>query len=277
MRTRTANKVSLLCFGVPPLCGGYRLIRTNKLFLLLLCFVIVSTSFATIQPQSNNTSQNGQELIVPSSMWDKIKSTGLTGFVLFVVSVIGVSYALERVFNLRQDKIAPNGVLEGARELWNREQYDKILQQQGQHDSTFGRIIKTLVKNKHCKSADLSMMAGDISSRELKIQMQRAYPLAVVATISPLIGLMGTVIGMIGAFDAVAHANTMGDPSIMAESISYALVTTAMGLIIAVPALALYHFFRIRTNAFALILEERVNELINDWFMNGEDYHAREA
>lgn len=252
-------------------------ITTNKMTIIVLCLVIIGASLSTLHAQKTDPAENGQELIVPSSMWDKIKSTGLTGFVLFIVSVIGVSYALERTFNLRQDKIAPNGLLEAAQELWNGAQYDKILQQQGQHDSTFGRIIKSLVKNKHCKSADLSMMAGDISSRELQIQMQRAYPLAVVATISPLIGLMGTVIGMIGAFDAVAHANTMGDPSIMAESISYALVTTAMGLIIAVPALALYHFFRIRTNSFALLLEERVNELINDWFMNGEDYHAREA
>ena len=204
------------------------------------------------------------------------KSTGFTGMVLMLVSVIGLSYALERVFNLRQDRIVPNGLAKSAQELWNAKNFERLLDDPGKHDSTFGRIIKTLVKNKHCSTADLSMMAGDISSRELKIQMQRAYPLAVVATISPLIGLMGTVIGMIGAFDAVAHANTMGDPSIMAESISYALVTTAMGLIIAVPALALYHFFRIRTNSFALMLEEQVNDLINDWFMNGEDYHARQ-
>ncbi len=170
----------------------------------------------------------------------------------------------------------PNGLATSAQNLWTAAEFDKLIEQCGKQNSTFGRIIKTLVKNRHCTTADLSMMAGDISSREMKIQMQRAYPLAVVATISPLIGLMGTVIGMIGAFDAVAHANTMGDPSIMAESISYALVTTAMGLIIAVPALALYHFFRIRTTSFALLLEEQVNDIINDWFMNGEDYHARQ-
>lgn len=245
----------------------------GKVVPILACLVIflsVPTTFPQTQPATDS-----EEIILPSSIWEKIKSTGFTGFVLFVVSVIGVSYALERTFNLRQDKIVPSGLIESTKELWKAKQFDKLLESPGKNDSTFGRIIKTLVKNRHCTTADLSMMAGDISSRELKIQMQRAYPLAVVATISPLIGLMGTVIGMIGAFDAVAHANTMGDPSIMAESISYALMTTAMGLVIAVPALALYHFFRIRTNSFALLLEEHVNDIITDWFMNGEDYHAR--
>jgi biopolymer transport protein ExbB len=242
---------------------------------LIFVYCILLSSAAGL---SQTTSPpDAEEIVLPSTMWDKIKSTGLSGFILLVVSVIGVSYALERAFNLRQDKIVPNHLLDSAQEFWKSKQFNKLLENPGHHDSTLGRIIKTMVKNRHCSTADISTMAGDIASRELKIQMQRAYPLAVVATISPLIGLMGTVIGMIGAFDAVAHANTMGDPSIMAESISYALVTTAMGLIIAVPALALYHFFRIRTTAFALLLEERVNEMINDWFLNGEDYHARQA
>lgn len=242
------------------------------LFFICCIFLSSKASFSQATPPSD-----AEQIVLPSTMWDKITSTGFTGFILLVVSVIGLSYALERAFNLRQDKIVPNQLIETAQELWNNKQFDKLLENPGKHDSTLGRIIKTLVKHKHCTTADISMMASDISSRELKIQMQRAYPLAVVATISPLIGLMGTVIGMIGAFDAVAHTNTMGDPSIMAESISYALVTTAMGLIIAVPALALYHFFRIRTNSFALLLEERVNEMINDWFLNGEEYHARQA
>ncbi|MBN1482376.1 MotA/TolQ/ExbB proton channel family protein [candidate division KSB1 bacterium] len=250
-------------------------IKMHVLAILLgLGFIVCLFTISYGQTQTARP-ENEAEIIVPSSMWDKIKSTGLTGFVLILVSITGLSYALERLFNLRQDKIAPNGLLESSQELWKNRQFEQLVNEPGSHNSTFGRIIRTLVKNRHCSAADLSMMAGDISSRELKIQMQRAYPLAVVATISPLLGLMGTVIGMISAFDAVAHANTMGDPSIMAESISYALVTTAMGLIIAVPALVLYHFFRIRTHSFALLLEERVNQLIDDWFMNGEDQHAR--
>jgi len=71
---------------------------------------------------------------------------------------------------------------------------------------------------------------------------------------------------MIGAFESVALAGEMGDPSIMAGDISYALITTAIGLVIAVPALSAYHFFRIRTNMLALGLEEQLGHLISRWF-----------
>ncbi|HBR95694.1 MAG TPA: biopolymer transporter ExbB, partial [Opitutae bacterium] len=103
-------------------------------------------------------------------------------------------------------------------------------------------------------------------SREMRLHLQRAYPLAVVATISPLLGLFGTVYGMIGAFESVALAGEMGDPSIMAADIAYALITTAIGLVIAVPALSAYHFFRIRTNMLALGLEGQLSHVISRWF-----------
>ena len=138
------------------------------------------------------------------------------------------------------------------------------------HKSTLGRVIQALTKHRDLVNGEISTLASDISSRELKLHLHKAYPLAVAATISPLLGLFGTVYGMIGAFDAVAQAHEMGDPSIMAESISFALMTTAIGLIIAVPSLAAYHYFRTRINIFALTLEEEVNELILNLFMKKE-------
>ena len=239
-------------------------IKIMLVLFTVLCSIPIAYAQQTDVPGS-------AEDILPSTMWDKITSTGLTGLILILVSIIGAAYALERTFNLRRDKIVPNGLLESAQDLWAKQHYDKILEQQGDHHSTLGRIIKTLVKNKHCKTADLSMMAGDISSRELKIQMQRAYPLAVVATISPLLGLMGTVIGMIGAFDKVAAAGSLGDASLLGGDISKALITTGAGLTIAVPALVLYHYFKSRTSFFAIILEEDVGELLSSWYGARDD------
>ncbi len=132
--------------------------------------------------------------------------------------------------------------------------------------SALGRVIQSLADHKDASHADVSMIAGDLASREMRYHLLRAYPLAVVATISPLLGLFGTVYGMIGAFESVALAGEMGDPSIMAGDISYALITTALGLVIAVPALAVYHYFRIRTRLFSLKLEEQSGHLISRWF-----------
>lgn len=112
------------------------------------------------------------------------------------------------------------------------------------------------------------MLAGDIAGRDLRGHLQKAYPIAVAATVAPLLGLFGTVIGMIEAFEIVAIAGSLGDASLLAGSISKALVTTAAGLIIAIPALATYHYFKSRTHAFAMALESDVNELLTTWFMD---------
>ena len=111
--------------------------------------------------------------------------------------------------------------------------------------------------------------------REIRKHLRRAYPLALVATIAPLLGLLGTVIGMIGAFDKVSAAGSLGDASMLGGDISKALITTATGLCIAVPALALYHFFKSRTNMYGMILEEEVCELITRWFAT--DARGKEA
>ena len=105
----------------------------------------------------------------------------------------------------------------------------------------------------------------------MRQHLQRAYPIAIVATLAPLLGLLGTVIGMIESFEVVSVVGSMGDASVLAGSISKALVTTAAGLIIAVPALAFYHYIKGRTVALTLLLEEDVNEVLTTWFMTLED------
>lgn len=197
---------------------------------------------------------------------EKVKESGKTGIALLIISIIGFSCAFERLFNLKKANIVPVGVAAKCNSLWNEGKYEDILKIADSKPSTLSRIVRLMVEHKKGSHADVSNLAGDVASRELRVHMQRAYPLAIVATVSPLLGLFGTVYGMIGAFESVALAGKMGDPSVMASDISFALITTALGLVIAVPALICFHFFRIRTNILGLALEEQVNHLIIRWF-----------
>ena len=200
------------------------------------------------------------------ALMDKLKESGKTGIALLLISIAGFSFAFERIFNLRRSRIAPEGVAQKADELWKGGDIKGLKTLAGQNSSALGRALLEIVDHRDATHTDVSTMAGDVASREMRLHLQRAYPLAVVATISPLLGLFGTVYGMIGAFESVALAGEMGDPSIMAGDISYALITTAIGLVIAVPTLSAYHFFRIRTNMLALELEEQLSHLISRWF-----------
>lgn len=199
-------------------------------------------------------------------LFEKLRGSGKTGAALFLISVVGFSFAFERLYNLRKSLVVPEGLAGRADALWQKGEVDAIGQLTAAQPSALGRVIHALVEHRDASHGDVSMIAGDIASREMRYHLLRAYPLAVVATISPLLGLFGTVYGMIGAFESVALAGEMGDPSIMAGDISYALITTALGLVIAVPALAAYHYFRIRTRLFSLSLEEQAGHLISRWF-----------
>ena len=116
----------------------------------------------------------------------------------------------------------------------------------------------------------MQSISDDIGSREVRVQLQKAYPLAIIATLSPLLGLFGTVFGMIGAFDTVAQAEEMGNAAILADDIAKALVTTAGGLMVAIPMLGFYHYFKSRTNHYAIMLEEDAGELFSLWFLRGQ-------
>lgn len=200
------------------------------------------------------------------ALMEKLRGSGKTGLALLGFSLLGFSVAFERMFNLRRVNIVPEGVSDRADKLWQSGDVEGVKKLAAQHPSALGRVIAAIADHRDALHSDVSMLAGDVASREMRYHLQRAYPLAVVATISPLLGLFGTVYGMIGAFESVALAGEMGDPSIMAGDISFALMTTALGLVIAVPTLALYHFFRIRTNLLALGLEEQCSHLISRWF-----------
>ncbi len=197
----------------------------------------------------------------------KLVQGGTTMLFLLLVSIAGLAYAIERFVNLRKAHIVPDGLATEAARLWKSGQPDAVLQLARRRPSTLGRMIEAIVTHRHGTATDVNMIAGDLAARELRRHLQRAYPLAVVATISPLLGLLGTVIGMIGAFDQVAIMGELANPAAFGGDIAKALITTGAGLSVAIPALALYHFFKSRVTLFGVELEEQAGGLITDWFM----------
>src|SRR5690606_32105728 len=92
----------------------------------------------------------------------------------------------------------------------------------------------------------VSQTAGDIAVRDVRIHLTRIYPLSVISSLSPLLGLLGTIVGMIEAFGLVALYGDEGGSAILSNSISLALITTAGGLIVAIPCIAWYFILKNR-------------------------------
>lgn len=201
------------------------------------------------------------------SLVEKLRKGGITIVFLILLSISGLAYTIERISNLKRANVIPDGLVEEVEKAWVAGDFEKAESICQASDSTAGRILETFVHYRDFPPSELHPIASDIAGRDLKRHLQRAYPLAVVGAVAPLLGLMGTVFGMIESFEIVAVAGSLGDASILADGISKALVTTAVGLVIAVPFLLLYHYFKTRTTLFAVDLEEQINEFTKRVFL----------
>jgi biopolymer transport protein ExbB len=183
------------------------------------------------------------------------------------LSVFGAAFVFERFARLRRKHLVPDGLADEARRLWREGKFAELEKLAESQPSTLARVISFIARNRQSPMVEVSEVCGDMVSRELAGHYQRAYPLGIVATLEPLLGLLGMILGMITTFETVAVAGSLGDASQLAGGISEALVTTGLGLAIAIPFLALYHIFKHRTANFGVLLEEQVTSLLTEWFM----------
>jgi biopolymer transport protein ExbB len=192
----------------------------------------------------------------------QLTNGGMGIFVIGALSVLMLAVCFERLANLRAPKLAPHQLAEEAQTLWREGRYEALRERVLDVANPLARIVVFLVEHRHFSAELLAMRASELAATELREQQQKAYALNVVATIAPIVGLLGTVVGMIESFHVIAF-NGMGDPTLLAGGISKALVNTAAGLSVALPALAMHHFFRNRLVGIGIRLERQLNGLLD--------------
>lgn len=230
------------------------------------------TNAASALVSTNAAGTNAPANVKYTSGWgQKLKQGGNTALVQLGLSIFGAGFIFERFFRLRRKFVVPPGLADRARELWKQGQFRELEKLAETEPSTLGRVISFIAKNRRSPMLEVSEICGDIVSRELSNHYQRAYPLGIVATLEPLLGLLGMILGMISTFETVALAGALGDATQLATGISEALVTTGLGLAIAIPFLAFYHVFKHKTTGFGALLEEEVTNLLSEWLMRKEE------
>ncbi|MFP4673574.1 MAG: MotA/TolQ/ExbB proton channel family protein [Opitutales bacterium] len=192
---------------------------------------------------------------------------GAVAFVLIGVAVTGLAFFLERLYSVRRAKFVSGKKSEAILKPWRRADIEAAQRAARRDKTIFGRVAEYISTHTHLSFEIVSFGASDMVSRAVGRQLQRTYPLAIVATVSPLLGLLGTIIGMIEAFQKVAIMGDTGDASVLADSIGKALITTAIGLIVAIPALSAYHYFKMKVNNLGIRIEEEMDEMLALWLM----------
>ena len=187
-----------------------------------------------------------------------IKQGGKTMWFIGLLSILGLGCALERFWNMRRSRIVPDGFSAKVIELWKGGKTDEVAALCRSSKSMLSRVVETMIQHKDSKDYnEVKMFAEDKVGRELRLENRKAAMLSTAATLSPLLGLFGTVAAM----------GEMGDASVLADDIGKALVTTVAGLAVSMPCLFVFGIIKNRLNLYAVLLEEEVADLVNQIFV----------
>ena len=181
---------------------------------------------------------------------------------ILLCSVIALAIVGERFWSLQRKRITPVNLVS---QVWQWYQNNELTDQNIQllaNNSPLGKVLAAgLVNRRHPR--EIMKESIEDTGRQVVIELERYLnTLGTIASITPLLGLLGTVIGMIKVFAAIT-AHGVGNPSVLAGGISEALITTATGLSVAIPSLIFYRYFRGKVDELVLKMEEESLKIVD--------------
>ena len=195
-------------------------------------------------------------------MSEFILSGGPFMWPLLACSVLIIAISIERLWFLQERLVSPKGL---SNQLSNLIKKDLITEKQSleiSNLSSLGFLLINCIKYKDLQRENLESKIEE-KAIEVKYVLERNLNmLGTIATISPLLGLLGTVVGMITAFTGLTESSG-ANPDLLAAGISQALITTAFGLLIAVPGLVLHKYFEQKVTYLLITLQKKVSTFID--------------
>jgi len=203
--------------------------------------------------------------IPTQNLWSIIKDGGLLMIPIAVCSLILVAVVFERIISLRRGRVIPKPfVTRMMRQIGEGElDRDRALKLCAENGSPVAEVFAGALRKWGRPAVEVEQAVIDAGERTTNGLRRYLRVFNGVATVSPLLGLLGTVVGMIRAFNAIATADAMGRPELLASGISQALLTTAAGLTVAIPALILYMYFVSRVDRLIIDIDALGQKLVN--------------
>jgi len=197
-------------------------------------------------------------------LWEWIVAGGMTMATLIFLSVVSIGVVLERLAFFKQVRLATTALRAEITAALAQKQHDLVLERCRQSESPLAAmILAEAASGRDAESADAERVMTLTMRGEMARLKQYLPILATIASIAPFVGLFGTCKGIIAAFSDIATQG-MGGPSVIAAGISEALVSTATGLLVAIPALMFYNYFSKAISNMALELESQAFQAYRD-------------
>jgi biopolymer transport protein ExbB len=207
------------------------------------------------------------------SMLELFQSTGLVGYLMVGCSMAGTALVIEHAVNLRREKLAPTPLVQDLQALIDEEQYDEAIELCDQEGGYISNLVGSALRMRHAGYEE--MIAGlEAAANEetFKLQSKISY-LSLIGNIGPLLGLLGTVTGMISSFQIIEglKAPTPGD---LAKGVYESLVNTTMGLFIGITFLTIYFIYKNKVTKMTLSMNLQAVDLLKHLAIAEKQGHA---
>lgn len=205
-------------------------------------------------------------------MLEIVQSGGWLMVPILLCSIIAAAISVERLWSLQRARVSPKDLLADVWGLVKKSEVDSQKVRDLRGGSPLGQIFAAGVSNAR-RGRDVMKEAMEEAAAQVNHDLERYLTgLGIIASISPLLGLLGTVVGMIKVFSVMLLEGT-GNANVLAGGISQALITTAAGLSVAIPALIFHRFFLRRVDELVVHMEQEASKLVD--IMHGDQEDPR--
>jgi biopolymer transport protein ExbB len=195
-------------------------------------------------------------------MWEIVQAGGALMWPIMLCSVVAAAITLERLWTLQDRRVLPPDLMQKVWKLVEAHQINDKVILALEHNSPLGRLLAAGLQNRH-RPREILMERLEDTGRHVVYELERYLnTLGTIAGVSPLLGLLGTVTGIIKAFNAL-NAGGAGDPRMLSGGIAEALVATAAGLTVAIPSLIMYRYLRGRVERIVVEMEKNALRLVD--------------
>ena len=190
-----------------------------------------------------------------------IQKGGFIMVLILLLSLVAAVIIIERFLYFRRIRVDEDKMISRLRATLEKRHYDEAINICENNPSPIANLMKVGIEHRSYSGAEIRESIMGAANMEIPKMERFLSALGTIAHISPLLGLLGTVTGNIKAFGILGGFGNIGDPSLLASGISEALLTTAAGLIVSIPAIIFYNHLVAKVNHTIIHLENRVNEM----------------
>lgn len=222
------------------------------------------TGSPTMADDAGNEQSMQAESISTNNFTSMLREGGVIMLPILLCSFVLVVFVFERLLFLRRSRVIPRPFVRGVIEQLEQQQLDQeeALELCEQNGSPIAELFTAALRKWNRPAVEMEQAVVDAGAH-ITSQLRRYLRLFnAISNLTPLLGLLGTVLGMIDAFNSIAQADAMGRPELLASGIGAALLTTAAGLCVAIPSYAIYVYFLGRTDKLILEMDALVANVV---------------